>query len=251
MIIIKDISESLLEKEIPGTLKALRAISPQLESLGFDIEIVDTDHVTDSLRFYAVRKGDFDAEKQQKAKSILKETIEHTCSKCGSHHNITEYPCHPNDWSVCFTLCYNCYQKTIPTIPPMPHKNLKDCTGKYVKDGDILMGINTQGAFFWGLVLNKPSGWGNNYEGPNPEWGQFMLIHGYSSFPSSLAWAKRFIIIDNCGNKHNRFDDYNKHSHKYERWLTKINKTNKWLFWKRKKFDFEKYKNILQESEEN
>lgn len=249
MIIIKDVRESLLEQEIPGTLSALREISPRIESLGFDICIRDTDHVTDSLRFYPVRKGDFDAEKQKKAESILTEAIEHTCSYCGTHHNITKYPCHSNDWSVSHILCHECHQKSLPTIPPIPKGILKDCTGKYVKDGDILMGITKDDRFYWGLILNKPTQWSNNYEGPHPEWGQFMLIHGFTSFPSSLAWAKKFIIIDNCGTDHNPYDDYNKNSYKYEQWLNKIDNPPKWWFWKRKEFDFEKFKDILKHHE--
>lgn len=250
MIIIKDVRESLLEQEIPGTLNALRAISPQLESMGFDIEIRDTYHTFDSLRIYPMSRGEFNEIIYKEADSILNETINNSCSQCGTNKDINQYPYDAkNDWSIRNTLCNDCYQKSQPFIPPIPQNYLKDCTGKYVKDGDILMGINTQGAIFWGLVLNKPSNWGNNYEGPNPEWGQFMLIHGFTSFPSSLAWAKKFIIIDNCGTDHNPYDDYNKHSYKYEQWLNKIDNPPKWWFWKRKEFDFEKFKDILKHHE--
>ena len=240
MINIRDISESLLEQDIPGTLKVLRTLSPQLESMGFDIEIRDTDHTFDSLRIYPVARRNSVSQEYKTVYSVLNDIIANTCCKCGKQKDVKQCPYDDkNDWGVCHVFCPECYQKSLPTISPIPKGILKDCTGKYVKDGDILMGITKDDRFNWGLVLNKPTKWGDNYEGPHPEWGKFMLIHGYTSFPSSLAWSKRFIIIDNCGTDYNPYDDYNKHSYKYEGWLDKNRENN---------FDFEKFQKILKDS---
>lgn len=219
MIRIKDVRESLLEQEIPGTLNVLRAISPQLESLGFDIEIIDTDHRTDSLRFYPVRKGDFDADKQQRSESIIKEAIEQTCSKCGTFQNVNKYPCHPDDWSVLYILCPDCYHKTLKIIPPILPGMLRDIEGRNVQNGDILMGVSKEGRFFWGLVVSNESTWGV-FEAKNRFTKEdFMLLHNPHNFPTPLAYAEKFLIISNCGTFHNPSLGYDIHYDKYMVWL--------------------------------
>lgn len=248
MIKIKDVRESLLEQEIPGTLNVLREISPQIESLGFDIEIRDTDHRTDSLRFYPVRKGDFDAEKQKKAESILTEAIEHTCSYCGTHHNITQYPCHPDDWSVSYILCPDCYRKSLPYIPPISLGMLKDSSGRDVKDGDIIMGIMKDRRIFWGLIVAKQSTFRECDSKQTWSKDDFILLHNPHCFPTPLFWAINFIIIDNCGTDHNPYDNYDPHYQKYDKWCREINKPNKWWLWKRKKIDFGEFEEILKKS---
>ena len=52
MIRYVDISEQSLQRIIPGTLNRLRQLVSLFEQYGFDIEIRDTDHTYDSLRFY-------------------------------------------------------------------------------------------------------------------------------------------------------------------------------------------------------
>lgn len=211
MIKIKDVRESLLQQEIPGTLRVLREISPQIESLGFDIQIRDTDHVTDSLRFYPVRKADFDTDKQRRAESIIKEAIEHTYSKCGISHNVNKYPCHPDDWSVLYILCPDCYHKTLKIIPPIFHGMLRDIEGRNVQNGDILMGVSKEARFFWGMFVNKESIWGV-FEAKNRFTKEdFMLLHNPHNFPTPLVYAEKCLIINNCGTFHNPSLGYDIH----------------------------------------
>ena len=245
MVIIKDVSESLLEQDIPGTLNTLRTLSPQLESLGFDIEIRDTDHTFDSLRIYPVSRGEFNEVTYKEADSILNETINNSCSQCGTNKDIKQYPYDAkNDWSVRNTLCNNCYQKSLPFIPPIYPGILKDATGKDVQDGDIVMGITNEGRIFWGLIVAKQTTLKECYEKHTWDKDDFILLHNPHSFPSYLSNADKFIIIANCGTDHNPYDNYDPHYQKYDKWCRKINKSNIWL-WKKKKFDFEKYEEIL------
>lgn len=85
-----------------------------------------------------------------------------------------------------------------PFVPKINPGTLKDFFNNEVKDGDILLAITTEEKAFWGLVVKKESGWNNRFEGPNPHLGSYSLLHGWGVFPSSLAWAKKFMIIDNC-----------------------------------------------------
>lgn len=245
MIIIKDIRESLLEQEIPGTLKALRAIAQQLESMGFDIEIRDTDHTFDSLRIYPVSRKEFNEVTYKEAESILNKTINNSCSQCGTNKDIKPYPYNDrNDWSVSHILCHECHQETLPFIPPLFPGILKDSTEKDVQDGDIIMGITKDGRIFWGLIVAKQTTLKECYAKPSWSKDDFILLHNPHSFPSHLSHADKFIIIANCGTNHNPFDNYDPHYQKYDKWCRKINKSKKW-FWKKKKFDFDKYEEFL------
>ena len=251
MLIYKDISESLLEQEIPGTLNALRALSPELESIGFDIEIRDTDHTFDSLRIYPVSRREFNEVTYKEADSILNETINNSCSQCGTNKDIKQYPYdEKNDWSIRNTLCNDCYQKSLPFIPPIYPGILKDSTGRDVQDGDIVMGITNDGRIFWGLIVAKQTTLKECYSKPSWSKDDFILLHNSHSFPSPLSAAEKFISIANCGTEHDPFKNYDPLYKKYDKWLTKINKSHQWL-WKKKKFDFEKYEEFLKHLQKN
>lgn len=218
MIRYVNTSEELLYRLIPGTLKRLQQLVPSFEEYGFDIEICDTDHTYDSLRFYLTGgKGNLD--KYLELDIMLQRIIRETCCKCGSQNNVSQYPYDDkSDWGVTHYLCPGCYERTIPKISPIS-KSLKDFYGKNVTDGDIVLGITDNNRAFWGLILNKPSKWENNWKGPNPQWGHYCLLHGWGNSPSSLAWAKRFMVVANCGNEHNPIDSIDKYERKYEIWI--------------------------------
>lgn len=95
---------------------------------------------------------------------------------------------------------------------------LRDITDERVYDGDVLLATMQNNCKFWGLVQKIESGWGNRFEGPNPQWGKYSLVHGFSTFPSSLAWAKSFRIIGSVYDIEN-FNGGDLTEDLYENWL--------------------------------
>lgn len=225
MIIFKDISESLLQERIPGIMNVLQGISSSISSRGYDIIIRDTDRYFDSLeidvqpQYSSNVKNDVACQESQEIRNEINAILRNTCCKCGCHNDITLYPYNKGDWWQTHVLCPICNERQLPKIRPIPPQALKDINGNSVKNGDILVCLTNEGRPFWGMILNKCSNWGDNFKGPNPKWGHFMLCHGYGNYPSSLAWAKEFIIAANCGEEHNIYDNVSQLERKYEIWL--------------------------------
>lgn len=105
-----------------------------------------------------------------------------------------------------------------PYVKPFIPGQLSDSQGREIIEGDIIIAITEDNRPFWGLIVNKESGWGNKAEGPNPHLSGYSVLHGWGNFPSSLAWAKAFIVMDNClhfGLKRPLIGDYDRC---YELW---------------------------------
>jgi hypothetical protein len=95
---------------------------------------------------------------------------------------------------------------------------LRDANDERVYSGDVLLATMQDNRKFWGMVQKTESGWGNRFEGPNPQWGKYSLLHGFTSFPSSLAWAKSFRIIGSVYNI-KYFQGGNLTEKLYEQWV--------------------------------
>lgn len=216
MIRYVDISEQSLQRIIPGTLNRLRQLVSLFEQYGFDIEIRDTDHTYDSLRFYPSGKN-CNLNKFSELDAMLQRVIHETCCKCGTQGYVKQYPYDDkNSWGVTHCLCPDCHEHMLPKIKPIA-TSLKDFFGKNVTDGDIVVAITADNRPFWGLILNKP--FANGWNGPNPKLGHYSLLHGWGNFPSSLGWARHFMVVANCGTQHNPIDSVTQHERKYELWL--------------------------------
>lgn len=184
MIRYVDISEQSLQRIIPGTLNRLRQLVSLFEQYGFDIEIRDTDHTYDSLRFYPSGKNG-NLNKFSELDAMLQRVIHETCCKCGTQGYVKQYPYDDkNSWGVTHCLCPDCHEHMLPKIKPIA-TSLKDFLGKNVTDGDIVVAITADNRPFWGLILNKP--FANGWNGPNPKLGHYSLLHGWGNFPSSLG----------------------------------------------------------------
>lgn len=75
---------------------------------------------------------------------------------------------------------------------------LRDINDERVYTGDILLAENDEGYRFWGMVKKEKSAW-KDLAFPNPQWEDYSLLHGWGNFPSPLAHATKFKIIDSVG----------------------------------------------------
>ena len=94
---------------------------------------------------------------------------------------------------------------------------LRDVSGERVYEGDIILAEDNNGIRFYGMIKKGNSGWKSD-SFPNPQWDKFMLIHGYGSFPSSLAFATKFKIIGSIGTIKNYNEDIHR-EHCMETWI--------------------------------
>ena len=85
---------------------------------------------------------------------------------------------------------------------------LRDVNDERVYEGDVLLAEKKDGGLFWGMVKKKKG----FFDGKD-----YVLIHGWNQFYSSLSWATKFKIIGSVGTIKN-FDGDEVSDRHYEIW---------------------------------
>lgn len=216
MIRFMDVKEDAVRRLIPGTLKRVFEHADEFAEAGYDIVIRDTDHPYDALRIYP-HSETADNDRYYEFCDLLSRIITSTCCKCGTTKDVEDRPV--NDKSNCIItryLCPECLNRTHQRIN-MVSRLLTDSYGRRVTDGDIIMAIDDDDRPFWGLILNIPVEGICNER--NRLWNNYSLIRGQGSELTSLARAKRFMVVDNCGLDHYLYAGIKFHQLKYEFWV--------------------------------